>query len=123
MSRCDTGMAIRGPQMAIDIQQEAPPLRRGVSDAVYVGNTRVLLERVIHAFQEGATPEDIVQRYPTTCLADVYASITYYLRHREAIEQYLEERERIARSVRQRIEAHQGDLSGIRDRLLSGKTA
>ena len=48
-----------------------------------VGRSRVLLELVIRAFQDGATPEAIVQRYPTTTLADIYAVVAYYLRHRE----------------------------------------
>jgi len=37
----------------------------------------VLVELVIQAFQDGATPEAIVQRYPTTTLADIYAVIAY----------------------------------------------
>ncbi len=109
--------------MAIDIQLDAPPFRQDVSDAVYVGNTRLLLEMVIRAFQDGATPEAIAQRYPTACLADVYAAITYYLRHRGEVDRYLAERERTARSVRQRIEARQGDLSEIRTRLLAQRSA
>ena len=36
-----------------------------------------------------ATPETIVQRYSTLALADVYAVVTYYLRHRSEVEEYL----------------------------------
>ena len=64
---------------------------------------------VIRAFQDGATPEAIVQRYSTATLADVYAVIAYYLRHRQELEVYLAEREQRAQDVRQRIERHQGD--------------
>jgi hypothetical protein len=88
-----------------------------------VGQSRVLLELVIRAFQDGATPEAIVQRYPTTTLADVYAVIAYYLRYREDIEGYLANRERQAGEVRQRIEARQGDLSELRCRLLPRSSA
>ena len=35
------------------------------------------------AFKEGLTAEEIVQQYPSLTLADAYAAITYYLRHRE----------------------------------------
>ena len=62
------------------MQPEAPPLRREDSGAIRVGQTRVLLELVVHAFQDGATPEAIVQGYPTLSLAEVYAVIAYALR-------------------------------------------
>jgi uncharacterized protein (DUF433 family) len=100
-------------------QAEAPPLREDDAGAVRVGDSRVLLELVIRAFQDGATPETIVQRYSTLELPDVYAVIAYYLRHRGVIEEYLERREQVAEEVRQRIEDQQGDLSEIRARLLA----
>ncbi len=104
--------------MSVTIQTDVPPLRPDTSGALRVGDSRVLLELVIHAFQDGATPETIVQRYPTTTLADVYAVIAYYLRHRGEIEGYLAERERLAGEVRQRVEGRQGDLGDVRRRLL-----
>ena len=105
--------------MEITLQTESPPLRRDASGALRVGHSRVLLELVIRAFQDGATPEVIAQRYSTATLADIYAVIAYYLRHREAIEAYLAEREQQAKEVRQRIESRQGDLPDLRDRLLA----
>ena len=51
--------------MAFTAQAEAPPLREDAAGALRVGNSRVLLELVIRAFQDGATPETIVQRYST----------------------------------------------------------
>ncbi len=105
--------------MEIILQTEAPPLRRDASGALRVGHSRVLLELVIRAFQDGATPEAIAQRYPTATLADIYAVIAYYLRHREDIEAYLAEREQRAQEVRQRIESQQGDLADLRGRLLA----
>jgi hypothetical protein len=77
------------------------------------------LELVMRAFQDGATPEAIAQRYPTVTLADIYAVIAYFLRHREDIEAYLAEREQKAQEIRQRIERHQGDLADLRSRLLA----
>ena len=63
--------------MEIILQTEAPPLRRDASGALRVGRSRILLELVIHAFQDGATPEVIAQRYPSAALADMYAVIAY----------------------------------------------
>lgn len=101
------------------LQPEQPPLRRDDSGALRVGTSRVLAELVIRAFQDGATPEAIAQRYPSATLMDIYAVIAYYLRHREEMEAYLAEREQQAQEVRQRIERHQGDLADLRSRLLA----
>lgn len=61
--------------MPFAVQPEAPPLREDASGALRVGDSRVLLELVVRAFQDGATPEAIVQRYATLALSDVYAVI------------------------------------------------
>jgi uncharacterized protein (DUF433 family) len=105
--------------VAFTAQAEAPPLREDGVGALRVGDSRVLLEFVIRAFQDGATPETIVQRYSTLALPDVYAVITYYLRHRSEVEAYLAQREQKAEEVQQQIKRQQGDLSGIRTRLLN----
>jgi uncharacterized protein (DUF433 family) len=109
--------------MGIVLQTEAPPLRQDSSGAFRIGRSRVLLELVIHAFQDGATPEAIAQRYPTATLMDIYSVIAYYLRHQEEIEAYLEEREQRADKVRKRIESQQGDLVDLRNRLLAHQRA
>jgi uncharacterized protein (DUF433 family) len=105
--------------MALIIQPEAPPLRQDASGALRVGSSRVLVEPVIRAFQDGTTPEAIAQRYPTATLADIYAVIAYYLRHRQEVDAYLAERKQQAQAVRQRIEHHQGDLADLRRRVLT----
>lgn len=105
--------------MAFAVQVEAPPFREDAAGGLRVGDSRVLLELVIRAFQDGATPEAIVQRYSTLVLPDVYAVIAYYLRHRSEVEGYLAQREQKAEEVRRRIESQQGDLSEIRARLLA----
>jgi len=105
--------------MEMTLQAEAPPLHRDASGALRIGHSRVLLELVIWAFEDGATPEAIAQRYPTATLSDIYAVISYYLRHREDIEAYLAERDEQAEQVRQRIESQQGDLADLRERLLA----
>ncbi len=109
--------------MSFTAQAEAPPLREDAAGAIRVGDSRVLLELVLRAFQDGATPETIVQRYSTLALSDVYAVVAYYLRHRNEVEEYLARRETTADEVRQRIERQQGDLSDIRARLLAQREA
>jgi len=109
--------------MDLTLQTEAPPLRQDATGAIRVGNSRVLLELVIHAFEDGTTPETIAQQYPTASLADIYSVIAYYLNHPGEVGAYLAERDKKATEVRQHIEQRQGDLSGIRSRLLSRKQA
>lgn len=105
--------------MVFTVQAETPPLRDDGTGGMRIGGTRVLLELVIRAFQDGATAETIVQRYSTLSLADVYAAIAYYLRHRREVEEYLAQRERQAEEVRGRIEQQSGDLDEIRKRMLA----
>lgn len=105
--------------MSLILEKEAPPLKEDESGAIRVGNSRVLLELVIRAFQDGAFPEAIVQRYPSLSLSDVYTTIGYYLRHQKGIEAYLKHREELAESVQQKVAEVQPDLSLIRSRLLA----
>jgi uncharacterized protein (DUF433 family) len=107
--------------MATLIQTESPPIRQDADGSLRVGGSRVLVELVVEAFRDGATPEAIAQSYPTATLADIYGVIAYYLRHRREIEEYLSAREKQAAEVRSRIEARQGDLGDLRRRLLAAK--
>lgn len=105
--------------MSLALEREMPPFREDAKGAIRIGDSRVLLELVIRAFQDGASPESIVQRYSTLSLSDTYTTIGYYLRHQDAVEAYLNHREHLAELVHQRLSNIQPDLSLIRSRLLS----
>lgn len=107
--------------MNIVLERDTLPLVSDEMGAIRVGKSRVLLEIVIRAFQDGASPESIVQRYSTLSLSDVYSTIGYYLRHQDTVGDYLNQREKLAESVQQRLSHIQPDLSLIRSRLLSKK--
>ena len=109
--------------MAFVAQAEAPPLREEADGALRVGQTRVLLELVIRAFQRGESPETIVESYPSLALADVYSVIGYYLHHPETIAAYLQLRERQAEDVRRRLDAIQPDASDLRTRINARRRA
>ena len=49
------------------------PLRRDPNGKIRIGETRILLELVIHAYLRGESVEEIVDSYPTLKLSDVYA--------------------------------------------------
>jgi len=104
--------------MTLAIATEPVPLRTDADGSVRVGNSRVLLDVVIAAFRQGASPEQIVDQYPAVDLVDAYAVIAFYLRHTKDVDRYLEERRQEANRTRLEIEAKQ-DHSGIRDRLVA----
>jgi len=106
-------------QPALAIASDPGPLRTDRDGVVRVGNTRIPLDTVISAFQAGESPERIVDGFPTLDLATVYATIGYYLRHRQEVDLYLEERERQAEAIRSEVEARQGSSEGLRERLLA----
>jgi uncharacterized protein (DUF433 family) len=107
--------------MNMPLITEAPPLNADGTGGLRVGGTRVLLEIVIRAFQDGATAETIVQRYPSLALSDVYSTIGYYLRHSTEVNAYLADREQQAAMVQTRVATTQPQMQAIRDRLLAQK--
>jgi uncharacterized protein (DUF433 family) len=104
--------------MGLNGDPEWVPLRTDTDDVIRIGQTRVTLDTLIDAFQQGETPETMVSQYPSLRLDEVYTVIGYYLRHRPQIEEYLRQRRQQAEQVRQENEAR-FDPVGIRDRLLA----
>ncbi len=82
------------------------PLRTDAQGAIRIGETRVLLELVIHAYQTGETPESIVDSYPTLTTAEVYAVIGYYLMNRVEIDAYVRQRDDQAEQILRDMEAN-----------------
>ena len=78
----------------------ASPYVEERNGGLYVAGTRVSLDSVVIRFQEGASPESIVQSFPTLKLSQVYAAIAYYLENEEMIKEYIAEGQReLERSV------------------------
>ena len=67
---------------------------------IRVGNTRVALDTVIGEYNAGSTPEEIVYCFDSLNLADVRATIDFYLRNRVQVDAYLAERVRIGEEMR-----------------------
>lgn len=97
---------------------EPIPLSTDADGVIRVAGTRVTLATVIDTFMTGASPEEIAQDFPVLRLDDIYAVITYYLRHREEVDAYLRERRARADALRREIESH-SPQTGLRDRLLA----
>ena len=104
--------------MSLIITAEPVPLKVDESGVVRVGGTRVTLETVIISFNQGATAEEIVQQYPSLKLADVYATIAYYLSKKAEVDGYLQQQQKLAEKVRTLNETR-FNSQGIRSRLLA----
>jgi uncharacterized protein (DUF433 family) len=107
--------------MILPLEHDPLPLKEDEDGTIRVGGTRVTLETVVQAFKRGASAEDIVEAYPSLHLADVYAVISHYLRHRSKVDEYLRQQEREAEEVWREMEAR-FDPRGIRERLLARRT-
>jgi uncharacterized protein (DUF433 family) len=100
------------------VTTETMPLRRDADGVIRVGSSRISLDNVVAAFQEGATAEEIAQQYSSLPLADIYYVIGYYLRRQAEVDEYLDQRRKQADLVRRQNEAR-ADPVGIRNRLLA----
>ncbi len=85
----------------------AVPLWEDPPGVFRVGNSRVLLELVLRAFERGETPEGIVRSYRSLKLADVYAVVSRYLANPAPFDEYLRQCDEQAEAVRRKIEASQ----------------
>lgn len=83
-----------------------------------IGTTRVSLDSVIIAFQQGSAPEQIVYDYDTLTLSEVYAAISYYLQNRETVDDYLAKRAVQNEKLRESNDARFGHQK-IREKLLA----
>ncbi len=106
---------ILAPTMAV-------PLSMTDDGVIRVGQTRVRLDTVVYAFNEGYSAEEIVSQYPALDLSNVYAVIAYYLGNRAEVDEYIAERAKEANVVRQEIEARP-EYQAFRQLLLERREA
>lgn len=97
---------------------QPPFLVEDPDGVIHVGGTRIPLERVILEWRAGASPEAIAESFPVLELADVYATVAHYLRHRDQVDAYLKRADEDAERVRAEIE-EESPQEGLRERLLA----
>ncbi len=112
-----TSLATKG----LPLHADAPPLRVDDGGVVRVGDTRISLDFVVEQYEDGMAPEDMVRAYDTLVLADVYAIIAYYLRHRDEVWAYLKRRKEEADALQATIEGERPRVS--RKELLARRSA
>jgi uncharacterized protein (DUF433 family) len=93
-------------------------LTKTEAGVIRIGDSRVSLDSVIIAFNQGSAPEQIVYDYDSLSLSEVYATISYYLQHSEEVNSYLAGREKQNKELRESNEAR-FNQKGLREKLLS----
>jgi uncharacterized protein (DUF433 family) len=86
---------------------QSTPLVQGEDGAVRVTDSRVTLDSIARAFDEGATAEQIQDSFPSLTLREIYGAIAYYLEHRAEVGEYLKARREEAAAVRRAVEDRQ----------------
>jgi uncharacterized protein (DUF433 family) len=56
-----------------------------------VAKTRISIDSVVLAFQQGDSAEEIQRNFPSLSLEQVYGTITYYLADQKEVETYLQQ--------------------------------
>lgn len=87
-------------------EKEQVPLHMDKYGTVRVSGSRVTLDTIVAYFEQGESPEDIVNGFPTLKLADIYAIVGYYLKNKSAVRAYLRERDKQAKIVRKKVQRH-----------------
>ncbi len=88
-----------------------------------VVGTRIALDSVIHAFHDGATPEEICQDFPTLSLAQIYDLLAFYLNHRDDVDRYLTEQEHLGATLQQDLRSrHATFLTDLRHKLAARRS-
>ena len=108
--------------MPIALDAVSVPLELADDGCIRVAGSRVTLDTIVTAFEQGETPESIADQYPGLALEDAYAVVAYYLRNREEVAAYLQERGRKAEAVRRGVESRHSQ-NGLREQLLARRAA
>lgn len=98
------------------------PLKVTEHGTIRVKGSRVSLDSIVYHFKLGATAEQIAESFPSIGLADIYAAISYYLSHRDEIEEYLLQQETEADELQGRLESnpqYHSAVAELRSRILA----
>lgn len=105
--------------MATVVQRtESIPLVEDEAGTIRLADTRITLDVFAECFRQGSTPEQIADQFPTLRLDDVYAVITWMLRHPQEVATYLDRRDADAAQLRAKVE-QLCPPDGFRARLLA----
>ncbi|MEP7338368.1 MAG: DUF433 domain-containing protein [Acidobacteriota bacterium] len=100
---------------------QAVPLTQLPNGAIRVAGTRVSLDTILYHYKQGASAEEITNRFPAVPLEKVYAVIAYYLSHQTELDAYLQQQEEEEAAFMKQLEAdpqYQAERVALRERLM-----
>lgn len=106
--------------MSLAVAADPAPIRVDSGGVARVGDSRVRLASIVFLHQQGATPEQIHERFPSVSLPDVYAVVAYYLRHRAEVDAHLTELGAESERLRAEVDARP-ETRALREKLLAGR--
>lgn len=72
----------------------------------WVSGTRVSLDSLVYRFREGLSPESIqADCFPTLTLEQVYGALTFYLRNKAEVDEYLKQSETDEEAFKENLRA------------------
>ncbi len=100
---------------------ETIPIKVDSQGVARIGDSRVTLDVLAAEWNSGATPEQIVEQFPSLALADIYAVVAWMLRHPNELSDYLAAGTAATDEVVKRIQAA-GQRLGLRALLLARRS-
>lgn len=104
--------------MSLAVASDPVPIRVDAAGVARVGESRVRLASIVFLHQQGATPEEIQQRFPVLTLPDVYSVVAYYLRHQTDVDDYLAELEAEEERILTEVESRP-ETKALRGKLMA----
>ena len=101
----------------MDAPKMTVPLHIDKDGNIRVGGTRVTLDTIVASYQQGETPQEIHEGFPTLKLADIYAVISHYLNNQEEVDAYLRRQEEEAEQIRQQLEAENPEIFELENKF------
>jgi len=81
------------------------PLVQWEDGSVRVQGTRLLLAMIVTSFQQGYTPDEINDSFPSASVPQIEAVIGWYLNNKSEVDAYLEEEEAEGEEILLRIQS------------------
>ncbi len=103
-------LATKSEQLPYEMDEE--------NKIAYMRGTRVPIDSVFCAFNQGHTPEEIVQQFPTLKLGEVYEIVGMYIKHRDEFDDYLEARQKQKEEIQEQ-NVKKFNQTEIRERILA----
>jgi uncharacterized protein (DUF433 family) len=98
---------------------ELPPVPlHDAGGIIRVVGSRVTLDSIVAVFDRGATPEEIVQSFPSLRLGDVYSILAWVVARRGEVDSYLALRSSEEASMREEVRLR-SPTAELRKRLLA----